>query len=231
MSPTALGFALSCAALVCVGAIFSVICLFLDINQFREDLLRSSEDYKNLSGRVWQDMLTEVDASVRTRRAVQLFFRRPGSIAHQDHMDHQGLPDFEEAVHKFVLENGAPGKPGPRGADGIRNIGLNNAPKECIACPHGPVGPPGPPGPPGYPGVDGINGYKGIKGRNGTPGPRGPNGDEGIPGRPGIPGVPGRRGDTGYRGRGRPGPRGMPGPPGDYGSQGLAGIDGKNAKV
>lgn len=93
MSFKVLYLALSASGLVCMGAILSFVCLLLDIDQFRSDFLKNSEEYKvravsiwtqsterflvnvfffglqALSTRVWGEIVTEVKKTDRLRRS------------------------------------------------------------------------------------------------------------------------------------------------------------------
>ncbi|VDL80325.1 unnamed protein product [Nippostrongylus brasiliensis] len=191
-------FAISTAGVICLGAVLSFVCLLLDIDKFRGDFLRSSDEYRELSSRVWGDIVREVDTSVRERRS--------NGVHHQKVLP--VVSDFECPTGPAGLpgnrgepgEDAPPGVPGQKGADGMRIAVVHQYSNQCVACPQGPRGPPGPNGPPGHPGREGVNGYRGRQGAMGRPGATGlpgpagapgPRGEDAVDGLPGAPGAVG----------------------------------------
>jgi len=109
------------------------------------------------------------------------------------------------------VEQGSPGKEGPRGFRGTTG-------------PQGALGPKGPTGPQGFVGPEGSEGLQGPQGPQGETGDRGATGKKGLTGPQGPMGVRGKRGPNGIQGP--PGAPGWDGPEGLRGSDGLQGPPG-----
>ncbi|XGW15924.1 hypothetical protein V3C99_001407 [Haemonchus contortus] len=145
---------LSVTGLICFGAIMSYVQLILEIDQFRDDLLRSSDEYKVLSSRVWGEIVMESGKTARVKRSQPVFAEFDCPAGRPGPPGEPGLPG----------DHGPPGNPGIRGADGLQVGVMRENRNECFPCPQGPRGPPGPDGPMGMGGVHGVFGYRGMKG-------------------------------------------------------------------
>lgn len=104
-----------------------------------------------------------------------------------------------------TVKDGADGKPGAAGADGITpTIGDNGnwylGATDTGKPSRGETGPQGTPGKDGAPGKDGEPGAPGKDGANGETGPAGPRGEKGADGSNGKDGKPGEKGADGAPG-------------------------------
>ncbi|VDO05829.1 unnamed protein product [Haemonchus placei] len=94
---------LSVTGLICLGAIMSYVRLILEIDQFRDDLLRSSDEYKVLSSRVWGEIVMESGKAARVKRSQPVFADFDCPAGRPGPPGEPGLPGGEPAFDFFFV--------------------------------------------------------------------------------------------------------------------------------
>ncbi|WKX91856.1 hypothetical protein Q1695_010131 [Nippostrongylus brasiliensis] len=232
------GLISSAALLATAACLISVVVIVNDINNLRDDVLTTMDEFKIVADNTWGEIISlhgnpSGDSKIPATFATFIGRRKRASPLDQCNCG----PRSDNCPPGPPGPPGAPGLPGADGEDGkdgrrgVKGVAISvthDIPGGCVVCVRGPPGPQGPRGPVGPRGLDGLPGCGGPIGEVGKPGPPGPPGEEGLPGVPGFPGKDGFPGAAGCRGApAQPGPRGEVGPPGFPGQEGNAGAPGE----